>query len=76
VKFPASADELKANGYDYDNDSHCRACGAAIEWWITPNGKKMPMVVEATATIHKASGDIRKPHWADCPNANEFRRAK
>jgi hypothetical protein len=73
VKFPATADELRASGYDYDNDSFCRGCHAPIEWWITPNGKKMPMIVESTATILKASGDVRKPHWADCPNAKDFK---
>lgn len=74
MKFPASADELKAAGYEYDNDSACRGCQAPIEWWITPAGKKMPMTVKATGTLLKASGDVRVPHWSDCPNAKDFRR--
>jgi len=41
MKFPATSNELRAAGYEYDNDANCRGCGARIEWWITPNGKKM-----------------------------------
>ena len=74
MKFPATAEQLKASGYEYDNDARCRGCGEAIEWWITPAGKKMPMTVVCTATIHRATGDVREPHWASCPAAGDFRR--
>jgi len=74
MKFPAKSDELKAAGYEYDNDSKCRGCGARIEWWITPKGKKMPMTVTPTSTVQQSKADVRQPHWADCPNAGDFRK--
>jgi hypothetical protein len=74
MKFPATSDELKAAGYEYDNDANCRGCGAKIEWWITPKGKKMPMSVTSTATIQHATGDVRQPHFSDCPNVADFRK--
>lgn len=74
MKFPATSDELKNNGWEYDNDSTCRGCQAPIEWWISPKRKKMPMSVVKTATIHQASLEMRQPHFADCPNASDFRK--
>jgi len=74
MKFPASSDELKAAGYEYDNDAVCRGCQAAIEWWITPNGKKMPMSVAKAGPVLKTSAEVRIPHWSDCPNAQDFRK--
>jgi hypothetical protein len=73
-KFPATSDRLKAEGYEYDNDGFCRGCGELIEWWITPNGKKMPMEVVKTAIIQHATADVRQPHFASCPKAADFRR--
>lgn len=78
---PMTSDQLKAAGYEYDNDGTCRACGAAIEWWITPAGKKMPMTVlrasdrsSSIKEIMKDSGDLRQSHFVDCPEADKFRR--
>lgn len=74
VKFPATSDELKTAGYEYDNDSSCRGCQAPIEWWITPNGKKMPMTVKKAGNVLFESAEVRIPHWSDCPNAKDFKR--
>lgn len=74
MKFPATSNELRAAGYEYDNDGVCRGCGAPLEWWITPGGKKMPLVVIKTATIKHATDDVRQPHFSDCPAAQDFRR--
>jgi hypothetical protein len=79
---PLTSDELKAAGYEYVNDGTCRGCGAAIEWWITPGGKRMPMSVikatDRTTTINEAmlkrGTDHRQSHFADCPDAVKFRR--
>lgn len=70
VAFPATSNELRAGGYLYDNDSRCRGCGIAIEWWITPQGNKMPMTVEKV----RGKGDVRQTHFASCPAAEDFRR--
>lgn len=63
--FPQTIDELTAKGYRHEGMSNCRACKAPIEWWYTPNEKKIPMD-HGTAT----------PHWSTCPNAEDFRRPK
>lgn len=74
MKFPATSDQLKSEGYMYDNDAKCRGCGEPIEWWITPNGKKMPLRVEHAGSVLTTSAEVRKPHWDDCPNAGDFRK--
>jgi hypothetical protein len=61
-------DELRAAGYTFDNDAHCRGCGAAIEWWKTPKGKMIPMDVTP-------EGDC-EAHWANCPKAKDFRNQR
>ena len=74
LKWPATSDEMKAAGYEYDNDSTCRGCEAPIEWWITPAGKKMPITVKKAGNVLLFSGEVREPHWASCPNAKDFKR--
>jgi hypothetical protein len=51
----------------------CKACGATIVWVETASGKRMPL---STATAAPdPSGQLRAiSHFADCPNAAEFRR--
>jgi hypothetical protein len=78
---PLTSDQLKAAGYEYSNDGTCRGCGAPVEWWLTPAGKRMPMTVLTSAdrnsTISgmlKDPGDKRQSHFADCPDAVKFRR--
>jgi len=65
-KFPAAEVELRSRGYALSNESRCRGCGIAIEWWTTPALKRMPMVV--------LEDGRRAPHWGDCPAAKRFRR--
>lgn len=85
MAIPEKREDLLAMGYIFDNEATCRGCGAPMEWWITPKGKKMPMSVLAV----DANGDvvpqgsltrphefIRRPHWSDCPNAADFRKKK
>ena len=44
MPFPQTFKELRDAGYRFDEHGTCRGedCGAEIEWWITPKGKKMP----------------------------------
>jgi len=74
IKFPATSDQLKAAGYEYDSDSTCRGCGAFMEFWITPNGKKMPISIVKVGDPLKTSAELRQPHFSDCPEAKSFRR--
>lgn len=75
MAIPDNSNDLRAMGYTYDNDSSCRGCGAKIEWWITPRGKKMPMSIKIVGTL--AEGNRREalePHWSSCPSAEDFRK--
>jgi len=65
MAFPSTIEELRKAGYRFDGESDCKGCGVAIEWWITPNGKKMP-VDHGTAM----------PHWKTCPQAELFRKER
>lgn len=77
MPFPETKETLEEAGYVFDNDAFCRGCGEPIEWWITPNDKKMPMSVvavkEGTGFFAKVVGEKRIPHWSNCPNAKDFK---
>ena len=66
MPFPETTDELVKAGYRFDNGANSRGCGAAIEWWITPRGKKMPLDVDSDGNVES--------HWANCPEAKNFRK--
>lgn len=61
-------EKLKAAGYRFMRTDTClaRECCASIEFWRTPKGKLMPLIL--------LEGKMQ-PHWADCPGAKEFKRA-
>jgi len=63
MAFPQTENDLVAAGYRFDNHARCRGCGAEIEWWITPRGKKMPLDPGTMA-----------PHWGTCPKAKDFKK--
>jgi hypothetical protein len=68
MAFPKTFDEMKAAGYKFDNDAECRGCGDAIEWWITPSGKKLPMNPMTSGSSESVA------HWATCSDAPSFRK--
>ena len=65
MALPKTAQELEATGYASDGSGECRACHAAILWYRTPKGKRMPL---DRATL--------EPHWSTCPDAGLFRKGK
>lgn len=65
MPFPKDTVELAIAGYKFSDDGHCRACGARIQWWITPKNRKMPLDAETLI-----------PHWGTCPNTADFKRPK
>jgi hypothetical protein len=66
MKFPATSDELKRKGYEYDNEATCRRCGERIEWWIDPSGRKSPMSILPPQNVLKNNEEKRRPHFVDC----------
>jgi hypothetical protein len=67
----------------------CRGCAAEVVWIQTPAGKNMPLSwksrtpVAADHLVKNAAGEAQDlgdgwnmiSHWADCPEAERFRRA-
>jgi hypothetical protein len=74
--LPEKREDLVALGYEYLGDGRCSKCQEVIEWWQTPKGKRTPMrVFEERDSIGK-TGFFRRSHFADCPFADSFRKAK
>ena len=68
MPFPTTLDELRSTGYRFEHTSHCKGCGALIEWWITPAGKRMPMDITDRGQV--------QTHFATCPRADQFRKER
>lgn len=64
MAFPKTETELAEMGYKFNGRGKCRGadCGQEIAWYITPDGKRMPLD-EGTLEVH----------WFTCPNAEDFR---
>lgn len=68
--------------------SQCRSCGMPIEWVYTKSGTRMPVteaeagnVVVETGLFGEPEARVVKPgkgthvsHFANCPQANDWRR--
>jgi hypothetical protein len=70
MPFPETLDELQAAGYKFAGTGTCRGCGVQMAWFVTPNGKKMPMT-------RKPGGEIPKrfeSHHAVCPKRGQFKK--
>ena len=67
MAFPKTFDDMRPAGYAFQNDGVCKGCGADIEWWLTPLGKKIPMDPMDRGV------SPAKPHWSTCPEAESFR---
>ncbi len=63
MPFPRTEQGLAEAGYEYENSTKCKGCGADIAWFKTPRGKHIPL-----------NEGTMEPHWSDCPNAKDFRR--
>ena len=64
--------------------SECRGCKATVYWIVTENDRRMPVNCDVPGGVRpvRFGGDAAKDkgrglsHFADCPNANRFRRAR
>jgi len=63
MPFPENIDELRKEGYVGPTSKSTCKCGAAVEWWTTPKGKKMPL-----------DAGTARSHFARCPFAGKFRK--
>jgi hypothetical protein len=58
-------EQLKAEGYIFDNTNQCSGmtCRKIIEWWWTPTGKKLCL-----------DPGTHIPHWGTCSDAKSFKK--
>lgn len=73
MPIPNRRNDLQSFGYSFLNLSSCSGCGAEIEWWNTPRGRKMPFDVKPANMDSEDSAEILEPHWGTCPVADRFR---
>lgn len=69
MPFPQTFSALMQAGYRFSNHAKCRGCHADIEWWTTPNDRKMPF--DPMDETNEAAPAVS--HHATCPNAEDFR---
>lgn len=67
MAFPRTRDGLVEAGYKYENHARCKGCGEEIEWWTTPNGRKIPMNHMQAPHSHALA------HFSSCREAPLFR---
>jgi hypothetical protein len=63
MPFPRTDTDLAAQGYEFENKTRCRGCGAEIEFWLTPMGKHIPL-----------DPGTLEPHWTSCPKSADYRK--
>lgn len=56
----------------------CSGCGATIKWVTTEAGRPTPLDPKPkTFVLNEGKYQVGfTPHWATCPNADEFRRKR
>lgn len=80
--LPDTFVELALAGYRHKGSGRCSACGAFLEWFVTPKLHNMPFsakreIVVGEDTIRATESSVRiEPHWAACPKAKQFRRKR
>ena len=82
MPLPDTFVELALAGYHYQGSGHCKACGVRLEWFLTPKLHRIPFsgkqqVIVGEDTIRSITSDVKiEPHFATCPQAEQFRRKK
>ena len=68
MALPRISDQLRAFGYIFEGHGKCSRCGCAVEWYITPRKKKLPVLPMAKGS------DPVIPHWSEsCTQSSLFR---
>jgi hypothetical protein len=69
MSFPATRAEMEAAGYSLNEYTRCKGCQRLMEFWNTPQGRRIPMNPMTDPESPAVS------HFTDCPKAGEFRKA-
>lgn len=61
--------------------AECRGCKQKIKWVEMASGKKMPLDEKPVSMIDVKDGigavvEVFTPHWATCPQANDFKKKR
>jgi hypothetical protein len=70
MSFPKNRREMVAQGYTPAGRDRCRSCPVVIEFWMTPQQKRIPMNVMPTDDSQAVS------HYATCKEPERFRRKR
>ena len=70
MSFPKNRAEMLSQGYTPAGRDRCRSCLVTIEFWITPQKRRIPM----NAMLDDKSQAVS--HWATCPTPERFRRKR
>lgn len=82
MSLPDTLVELAEAGYRHQSNGRCSACGVKLYWFLTPKNRLMPFNLKAELmvsedTIYRQRSNTRyEPHFASCPEAKRFRKAK
>jgi hypothetical protein len=60
-------------------ETRCRSCEALIVWFLTKNGKRMPVNAETTKETdaeHQLDLSRHKSHFASCKDAEDWRKGR
>lgn len=64
MQIPTERNALERAGYHSAGKSKCKRCGAPLEWFQTPNNRKMPFEERAPGRL--------EPHFSFCGNGGSL----
>lgn len=67
MPFSANANGMRLANYRFSDHGVCVICQAEIEWWLTPQGRNIPMNPMPTEDT-PAIG-----HWVTCDDFDKYR---
>jgi len=68
MPFLGTLAQMIAEGYRRSSYTKCRGCSRPMEWWLTPNKKRIPMDPMDLPDSPAIS------HFATCPESSRFKK--
>ena len=68
--------------FEDSNEAHerritrCRSCNAKVIWFVTPNGKHMPVDADTVRPDDDCLKTRHVSHFATCPDHNKWRKTR
>lgn len=70
MPMPTTFQGLHDAGYVHQGRNRCSGCPMMIEWFITPNNKRMPF------SLKVGSETEYEAHWGSCVSRDRFKKKK